>query len=77
MRRLRAGAYSHGDYLIRYSSWLGEEWDGPKNEYKPWCVYRRGSSISDRVLMETLSSLEEAVAYVRKQIASDQRRKSA
>jgi hypothetical protein len=71
MKRLRAGAYGEGDYLIRYMSWLGEDWDGPRSEYRPWRVYRRGSSISDRVLLEKLASLDEATAYVKRQLAKD------
>ena len=71
MKRLRAGAYVHGDYLIRYSAWLGEEWDGPRAKYCPWHVYRRASSISNRMRLDALRTLEEAKAYVARHIALD------
>ena len=74
MKRLRAGAYAQGDYLIRYFAWLNDEWDGPQRRHLPWHVYRRASHISARILLERLASLEDAKAYVAGQIQKDAER---
>lgn len=71
MRRLRTGAYVKGDYLIRYLAWLNEEWDGPRESYRPWHVFRRASHISARILLERLPTLDEATAYVATQLQED------
>ncbi len=63
-----------GDYLIRYAAWLGEEWDGPREHYRPWHVYRRASQISNRMHLEVMETLEEAKTYVSEQIAADRSR---
>lgn len=66
MKRLRAGAYASGNYLIRYHAWLGESWDGPREEYKPWHVFRRASVIDNRTLIERTATLEQAIRCVHK-----------
>jgi hypothetical protein len=66
MKRLRAGAYASGDYLIRYIAWLGEGWDGPRENYKPWHIFRRASPISSRMLLDRAATLEEAQQCVRR-----------
>jgi hypothetical protein len=71
MDRIRSGAYAMGDYLIRYSAWLGVDWDGPRESYRPWHVYRRASHIDNRMHLEALATLAEAEAYVLAQIAGD------
>jgi hypothetical protein len=67
MRRLRTGAYTEGNYLIRYLGWL-EGWDGPREKYLPWHVFRRASHISDRVLLDRAATLEDAKALVRRHL---------
>ncbi len=75
MKKLRSGAYAEGDYLIRYASWLGDDWDGPREAYRPWHVYRRASQISNRMHLEAMETLEKAKAYVAEQLAADRQRK--
>lgn len=74
MNRLRSGAYALGDYLIRFAAWLGEDWDGPREIYRPWHVYRRASRLDNRMHLESLTTLEEAKAYVVEQVAADRKR---
>ncbi len=71
MRRLRAGAYVEGDYLIRYLGWLGEAWDGARTEYRPWHVFRRASAVSNRTLLDRFKELSDAQGFVAGQIAAD------
>ena len=71
MRRVRAGAYVEGDYLIRYFAWLGSEWDRPREQYRPWHVFRRASQISSRILLDTCATRPEAERFVAQQIALD------
>lgn len=71
MRRVRAGAYVYGDYLIRYLAWLEESWDGTRDRYRPWHIYRRASRIQKRILLECTATLDEAKAYVLAQAQAD------
>jgi len=71
MRRVRAGAYVEGDYLIRYLAWLDESWDGERDKYRPWHIYRRASRIQKRILLETAATLDEAKAFVARQLQQD------
>jgi hypothetical protein len=72
MRRLRAGAYSQADYLIRYLGWL-EGWDGVREEYRPWHIYRRASHIDSRILLESARTLDEAKAFVAAHLDQDRK----
>lgn len=76
MRRLRAGAYSFANYLIRYHAWLGPEWDGAREAYKPWHIFKRTSTIGGRILVEKLGSLDEAQRFVAAQLAETTGRRS-
>lgn len=71
MKRLRAGAYAQGDYLVRYLAWLNEDWDGTRAAYRPWHVFRRASHITSRILLERFFNLEDAKQFVSEQIRAD------
>ncbi len=72
LKRIHKGAYECAGFLIQRIAWTNEKWDGPRDSYRGWKVYRRGSFIEKRVLVETLQTRRHAYDYVQRQMSSDE-----
>ena len=67
LKRIRKGAYECGDYLVVHVRWTNEKWDGPRDSYRGWQVYRAGSAIERRLLLDTFRTLADAHRFIRNQ----------
>ena len=68
LKRLQKGTYECGDYLVVHTSWLGEKWDGPRDRFRGWKIYKAGSSIERRLLVDAFATREEAYRYVERHV---------
>ena len=64
---IRKGAYECGSFLVLQSPWLNEHWDGEEEKFLRWKVYRSGSMIEKRVLLDSFRTRREACAFVERQ----------
>ena len=55
-------------FLVQYTAWTNERWDGPRADYRGWKVYRSGSFIEKRVLVDAFASRRVAYDYVQSQL---------
>ncbi|MDQ2711957.1 MAG: hypothetical protein M3Y24_06940 [Acidobacteriota bacterium] len=67
-KRLRKGAYEYSNYLVVYTPWLNDKWDGPPDSFRGWKVYRAGSSIERRLLLDAFPNRHAAFTFVEGQL---------
>ncbi len=48
--------------------WTNEKWDGPRENFLGWQVYRAGSFIEKRVLLDAFGTRRAAYDYVKRQL---------
>ncbi len=71
-KRIRKGAYQCTNFLVVRSPWLNERWDGPKERFNGWRVYRSGSYIERRVLEDAFPTRTAAFDYVKRRIQQNE-----
>jgi len=71
LKRLRKGAYECDVYLVLYSRWISEGWDGPRESYRPWRVYKRASTLKPRAFLDAFRTRSEAHRFVAAELAGD------
>lgn len=64
LKRIRKGAYECGAYLVLYSRWVNEDWDGPSEMHRPWRVFRRASPLTRRALLDSFGTRAEAHRFI-------------
>ena len=70
LKRIRKGAYECQGFLVIYAPWTNEKWDGPRENFLGWQVYRAGSAIERRVLIDAFASRRAAYDYIKRQMDS-------
>ncbi len=70
LKRIRKGAYECQGFLVIYIPWTNERWDGPRETFLGWQVYRAGSFIEKRVLLDAFATRRAAYDYVKRQLDS-------
>ncbi len=65
---IRKGAYECGHFLVLWTPWLNEQWDGEQENFLPWKVYRSGSLIEKRVLLDSFRTRREACEFVERRL---------
>ena len=68
LKRIRRGAYECMDFIVQYTPWTNEQWDGSRATYRGWKVYRSGSFIEKRVLVDAFPTRRLAYDYVQRQL---------
>ncbi len=68
LKRIRKGSYECESFLVVHAPWNNERWDGPRESYRGWQVYRAGSFIEKRVLLDSFPSLRSAYKFVVRQL---------
>ncbi len=68
LKRIRKGAYECRGFLVLHVSWISESWDGPREKFLGWQIYRTGSSIEKRVLLDAFATRRAAYDYVKRQL---------
>lgn len=71
LKRLRKGAYEHGPYLVLYTRWINEKWDGPLDTYRPWRVYKRASPLLARAFLNSFRTRAEAHRFIAEESVRD------
>ena len=67
-KRIRKGAYQCMSFLVVRTHWLNERWDGPQDKFHEWQVYRSGSFIERRVLVDAFRDRRSAFAFVERRV---------
>jgi len=62
------GAYECQGFLVIHVAWINERWDGPREKFLGWQVYRTGSLIEKRVLLDAFATRGAAYDYVKRQL---------
>ncbi len=68
LKRIRKGAYECQGFLVIHTAWTNERWDGPREKFLGWQVYRSGSLIERRVLLDAFATRGAAYDYVKRQL---------
>ncbi len=51
-----------------YIPWTNEKWDGSHENFRGWQVYRAGSFIEKRVLLDAFLTRRDAYDYIKREL---------